>query len=260
MTHDDKQRMAELLATAENTQTPIDPLTADFPGMSAEDAYAVQLLNVERRVAAGERLRGHKIGLTARAMQKKFNVDVPDYGHLFEEMFLYEQAVVLIDELISPMVEVEPAFILGRPLRGPGVNIADVIRATDCLVASIEIIDSRIKNWNIRLADTVADNGSSARVVLAGNPVRLTDLDPRQLGAALYVNGQLVESGSSSAILGNPITAVAWLANAVGAHGVTLEEGHVVLPGTCIPAVSIKAGDVVRGSFSILGDVELSFC
>jgi 2-keto-4-pentenoate hydratase len=259
MTDDVIEALATQLHEAERTATAIEPLTAEHPDLSVADAYAIQLRNVERRVAAGGVVRGHKIGLTAKAMQDIYGIDEPDYGHLLLDMFDLENGVVEMDRLISPRVEIEPAFILGRPLQGPGVTVADVIRAVEYVLPAIEVIDSRVRDWRIGLADTIADNGSSARVVLGGRPRPLTDVDLRDESAEVYVDDQLVQSGTTRAILGNPLAGVAWLANAVGAHGVALEVGHVVLPGTPVPAVPVAAGSHVRGSFSVLGDVLVSF-
>jgi 2-keto-4-pentenoate hydratase len=253
------ETLAERLREAEDTAVPIDPLTAEHPSLSVSNAYAVQRFNIERRVAEGSVVRGHKIGLTAKAMQAIFGIDEPDYGHLMVEMFELEDSTIAMDRLIAPRVEIEPAFILRHELRGPGATIADVIRAVEFVLPSIEVIDSRVRNWEIGLADTIADNGSSARVVLGGRPRRLTDVDLRRESAQVYVDDVLVACGTTRAVLGNPLAGVAWLANALGAYGVVLDAGHVVLPGTPLAAVPVASGNRVSGCFSTLGDVAVSF-
>jgi 2-keto-4-pentenoate hydratase len=252
-------QIAERLSAAEADVTAIAPLTETTPDLTVEDAYRVQLLNVERRRAAGERVRGHKVGLTSRVMQEQLGVDEPDYGHLFDSMFVYEGADIAVSELCAPRVEVEVAFVLGKELRGPGCTVADVLMATEYVLPSLEIIDSRIADWRITLPDTIADNASSARIVLGANPTRLEDVDVRALGAVLSLNGEVVATGASAAVLGNPVTAVAWLANKVADFDVRLEPGHVVLPGSCTKAVPVAAGDAVRAEFDQLGHVAVNF-
>jgi 2-keto-4-pentenoate hydratase len=174
-------------------------------------------------------------------------------------MFLYEEDVVEVGRFLQPRVEIEVAFVLGRPLAGPGVTVADVIRATEFVMPSLEIVDSRVEGWRIRLPDTIADNASSGAVVLGGSPTRLTDVDVRLIGATLRSNGELRETGASGAVLGNPVVAVAWLANKVAAFGVSLQEGHVVMPGSCTRMIPVRAGDVVRADFDRLGHVSVAF-
>ena len=250
---------ADALARAEETRAPIPPLTDAYAGMTTSDAYQVQRANVQRRLEAGRVVRGHKVGLTAKAMQQLFGVFEPDYGHLLDDMFIPETSAVELERFISPRIEIESAFILGRPLKGPGVTVADAIRAIEWVVPSIEIIDSRIVDWRIKLADTIADNGSSSAVVLGGRPTRLSDVDLRNTKAEMSIDGEVVESGNTAAVLGNPISALAWLANTVGSHGVELKEGDVVLPGTCIRAVPARRGSTVRGEFAALGEVCVEF-
>jgi 2-keto-4-pentenoate hydratase len=251
--------VAGRLADAERDRVAIEPPSSMHPDLALDDAYAIQRINIERRVERGSCVRGHKIGLTAKVMQELFGVNEPDYGHLMDDMFEYEASTVSLDRFISPRVEVEPAFVLGRRLEGPGITAADVVRATECVMPAIEIIDSRVADWNIKLVDTVADNGSSGGVVLGGRPVSLTSFDPRTVFAQLLVDGRVVEYGSTAGILGNPVTSVAWLANALSRFEVALEAGHVVLPGTCVRAVPVAAGNSFTGRFGVLGDVEVEF-
>lgn len=248
---------ADRLWTAEIERRAGPPLTDSFPELSVADAYRIQQANVERRLARGERVIGHKIGLTARAMQEMFGVHEPDFGHLLNSMTISEGAPLRLSELVDPQVEVEPAFVLARPLSGPGVTIADVIAATDHVCVSLEIIDSRILDWRIRLQDTVADNGSSARVILgnkkvAANAVTLDDLDTE-----LEVDGRVVERGNTSAILGHPAAGIAWLANTIAQFGKSFEAGHIVLPGTCTRAFRLRGHREARGRISGLGEVSI---
>jgi 2-keto-4-pentenoate hydratase len=223
------------------------------------DAYEIQLLNIRRRVNAGATVRGHKVGLSARAMQQMMGVDEPDYGHLLDDMFVFESDAVETTRLCRPRVEVEVAFVLGAPLAGPGCTVADVLAATAFVVPAIEIIDSRIRDWKISLPDTVADNASSGRVVLGGRRTSVADLDLRTIGAVLRRNSEIVETGAAGAVLGNPATAVAWLANKVHTFGVVLDVGPVVMPGSCTRAVDVSPDDVIRADFDQLGHVTVSF-
>jgi len=256
---EDLRRLAADLYTAERRSAPIEPLSARHPGLGVAEAYEVQLEGVRLRVADGDQVRGHKVGLTARVMQQQFGVTQPDFGHLLASMFHPEGEPLPVDALIAPRVEPEVAFMLARPLEGPGVTVADVLSATAFLMPALEIIDSRIANWKISIADTVADNASSARVVLGGKRTRIDDVDPRLIGVVLRRNGEVVETGASGAVLGNPAYAVAWLANTICSHGGVLREGDVIMPGTCTRAVDMSPGDTVRADFDQLGHVSVSF-
>ncbi len=227
--------------------------------MDVEDAYKIQQLTIAGRVERGAAIRGHKVGLSSRAMQQMMGVHEPDFGHLLDDMFVFEDGVIDASEMIQPRVEVETAFVLGAPLPTQHCTVADVIRATDFVLPAIEVIDSRIENWKIGIADTIADNASSARVVLGGNPVRLEDCDLRKIGATLRVNREIVETGTAAAVLGNPVSAVAWLAQTIGQFGVQLDAGHVILPGSCTRAADVGAGSFVHAEFDQLGHVAVSF-
>jgi 2-keto-4-pentenoate hydratase len=250
--------LAAELFDAEATRVPITRLSARHD-LSPADAYAIQRHNIARREVAGVRVLGHKVGLTARSMQELFGIDEPDFGHLMDDMFAFENRPLSMSRFIQPRIEIEPAFVLDRRLQGPGVTVADVVRATDVVMPSFEIIDSRIGDWDIGLVDTIADNGSSAAVVLGGRATELAGADLRALEAELEINGEVVQRGSTREIWGSPLNAVAWLANAVGRFGVALEAGHVVLPGTCVPAVAVQAGDHCVARFELLGEVEVTF-
>jgi 2-keto-4-pentenoate hydratase len=260
LTDDERARAAGLLWDAERDHRPIPPLSESFGGLDVADAYEIQLANVRRRVEAGAVVRGHKVGLSAKAMQDMLGVSEPDYGHLLDDMFVFETARIPVDRFCAPRVEVEVAFVLGAPLPAPGCSVADVLRVTAFVLPAIEIIDSRIADWRITLPDTIADNASSAGIVLGGSPTRLSAVDVRTIGAVLRRNGEIVETGAAGAVLGNPATAVAWLADKVHAFGVTVDAGHVILPGSCTRAVDVTAGDVIRADFDALGHVSVTFC
>ncbi len=259
LTKEERQTAAQALARAERNRAPIAPLTETFPGIDVEDAYEIQLLNVRAKIESGRRVVGHKVGLTARAMQQMMNVSEPDYGHLLDDMFAFEGSSISSDRFLALRVEPEVAFVLDAPLRGPGCTIADVLAATEFVVPAIEVIDTRITDWKIKLPDTIADNASSAMVVLGGNPTLLTDVDIRLIGVVLRRNGVIVDTGATGAVLSNPATAVAWLANKVSVFGVSLEAGHVILPGSCTKAVDVGPGDTARADFDVLGHVSVAF-
>jgi 2-oxopent-4-enoate hydratase len=250
---------ARALAAAERDRAAIEPLTATWSDLDTTDAYEIQLINTRRRIAAGETVRGHKVGLTSAAMQQMLGVDQPDYGVLFAAMFTEDGGKVSAADLLAPKAEIEIAFVLREELRGPGVTVGDVLAATGHLRAAIEIVDSRIADWRITLADTVADNASSAGVVLGERRVPVRDVDLERVEGRLRKNGELVERGPGSAVLGHPAAAVAWLANTLGERGVSLEPGHVVLPGACTRAVEVSAGEVVAADFDVLGPVSVTF-
>jgi 2-oxopent-4-enoate hydratase len=249
--------IADELYRAETSRVPIEPLTSRYPGLGVADAYRIQQLNIRRRVALGEHVIGHKIGLTARAMQIKFNVNEPDYGHLLDTMIIAPGALLDMGALIDPQIEVEPAFILGKPLAGPGVTLHDVMHATEYICVCFEVIDSRISNWRIKLQDTVADNGSSARLALGTEQHDPKGLVIDDMLTELALDGRVVERGSTSAILGHPANGIAWLANALAEFEVVLEAGHIVLPGTCTRSRRIAGCKEVRGRVHGLGDVHL---
>ena len=255
----DLATQATRLIDAQATRRPIGPLTHDLPDLSVADAYEIQRLTAKARVDRGDPVRGHKIGLTAKVMQEHFGVNEPDYGHLFATMFVDDEMTLDLSTLIDPQIEVEPAFILKARLHGPGISLEDVLAATEWIVPAFEIINSRIVDWDIKLQDTVADNGSSARVVLGNSRVRPNEVQLDCLATTLCLDGEAVERGNTSAILGHPAAGVAWLANAVGAHGVALEAGHVVLPGTATRSHRIASRKTARAEIEDLGTVALSF-
>ena len=253
-----REDIAELLLGAYASRKPVEPLTSRYD-VAIEDAYEIQLLQVARWTAAGGRIRGHKVGLTSAAMQRQMNVDQPDYGHLLARMFWPEQEPIPLSGFLQPRVEPETAFVLAKPLRGPGVTIADAIAAVGFVLPALELIDSRIRDWKIGLADTLADNATSGGVVLGGSPTPLSAADLRLAGCNLHKNGELAGTGAAGAVLGSPLRALAWLANTVGARGVELEAGQVILPGSVTAAIPVGPGDTVTATFAGLGRVTARF-
>ena len=255
----DIQAISNALLGAEATKTPIDPLTATYPGLTAEEAYKIQLAGVQAKSRQGRRVVGKKIGLTSKAMQDLFGVPEPDYGHLFDNMLVPEGQPCRRADLLLPRVEGEVAFVLKETLKGPGVTIADVFRATEGVMAAIEIVDSRIRDWKIKLADTVADNASSGLFVLGGKMAPAKDLDLRLIGMCLEKNGQVMNSGAGVAVLGHPAASVAWLANKLGEFDIPLGAGEIVLSGAVTAAVEAAAGDSFHVFFHGLGSVGVRF-
>jgi 2-keto-4-pentenoate hydratase len=249
---------AELLA-AYATGNAIQPLTKTFPDMSITDAYAIQRIQVDRWVGDGALIKGHKVGLTSAAMQRQLGVDQPDYGHLLDSMFYMDDAPVDAGRFLQPRIEPEIAFVLSKPLSGPGVTAAQAIAAVDFVLPALEIIDSRIADWKITLTDTIADNASSGGVVLGTRPTRLDAVDLPMTGCLLRRGGELVQTGAGGAVLGSPLNALIWLANTLGELGVTLEAGHVVLPGSVTAAIDVAAGDTVTATFAGMGSVTANF-
>ncbi|KAA8969475.1 2-keto-4-pentenoate hydratase [Mycobacterium sp.] len=251
--------LAAELAQAERSRVPVVPLTTAYPEIDVVDAYAIQLINVRQRVAEGARVVGHKVGLSSEAMQKMMGVDEPDYGHLLDEMELFEDTPVRAADYLYPRVEVEVGFILADDLPGAGCTEDDVLQATAAIVPAIELIDTRITDWKIALCDTIADNASSAGFVLGRQRVAPAEIDVMSIDAVLTRNGEIVAKGRSDAVLGNPVTAVAWLSRTVESFGVRLKAGDIALPGSCTPAIDARPGDDFVAEFGGLGSVRLSF-
>ncbi|MGP4019635.1 2-keto-4-pentenoate hydratase [Saccharopolyspora sp. 5N708] len=259
LTPEARAEAARRLWEAERDRTPIPPLVETNPQLDAFDAYAVQLLNVRRR---DEPVVGHKVGLTSPVMQQMMGVSEPDYGHLLASMRLPGGEPVDPRRYCVPRVEVEVGFLLGADLPAECTE-ADVLAATEALVPAIELIDSRIADWRISLVDTIADNASSAGFALGAARIDPNSVDPRGIEVVLWRGGEAIERGRSDAVLGNPATAVAWLARKVGAFGVRLRAGNIVLPGSCTRAIDARPGDDFRADFHCegaeIGSVAVSF-
>ena len=246
-------KIAKDLLGAARTLEPLDPLSDTYPEISTDDAYKIQLAVIEHRVAIGHKIIGKKIGLTSPAIQTMLNVNEPDYGHLLDDMILYEGEPLVTSRLIQPRIEGEIAFILKSDLAGPGVTPSDVVRSTDAVTAALEIIDSRVRDWKIKIQDTVADNASSAAFVLGSKMVSPKNIDLRYVGFVMLKNGRLAATGAGAAVLGSPIQSVAWLANKMGEYGITLKAGEIILSGSAIAAIPVAQGDSIQLTVDRLG-------
>ena len=254
-----QKTLAEMLFNAEKLRKPIPPLSDTDSGISVDEAYRIQLRVVAMKRSSGQVVVGKKISITSRAMQTMLGVDEPDYGHILDGMVVMEGERIPSSDLIQPRIEGELAFVLKEDLKGPGVTLSDVIRCSEGVIPSLEIIDSRIVDWKIKLPDTVADNASSARIVLGGKITPLLGLDLRTVGMVLEKNGEVAATAAGAAVLGNPPQAVAWLANKLAAYGISLRKGEVILSGSLTAAVPVAAGDFIRADFGPLGDAKIKF-
>ena len=252
------KEIADRLDRAERERKAIDP-PASGAKLSAADAYRVQMINIERAVAAGRKIVGRKIGLTSLAMQKMLGVNEPDFGHLFDDMIMQDGSECRTDLLMLPRVEAEIAFVLKRELRGPGITRADVMAAADYVTPALEIIDTRIRDWKITLADTIADNASSARVVLGAEKSSPTICDLAKVAMTLEKNGVAVEKGLGEAVLGHPAEPLAWLANKLAEFGQSLAAGSVIIPGALCRAIDVAPGDSIVARYDHLGTVSVRF-
>jgi 2-keto-4-pentenoate hydratase len=253
----DTRGTAEVLYKAARTRTPIPPLTETHPDMTVADAYAIQSALCERLLADGDRVVGYKLGLTSAPMQQMFGVDEPDFAPVLASGVVDDGAAVDCGRFIQPKAEAEIALVLDRPLTGPGVTTLEAARAIAGAVAAIEIVDSRIEDWKIKLPDTIADMASSGAVVLSPRMVPLDEVDVRLVGMAVTRNGQLAGTGAGAAARRNPDQAVAWRANTRAPDGVTLEAGRFVMTGALHAAFPAVPGDVVRAEFDRLGPVTV---
>lgn len=251
--------IAKKLMEAEKGCFQIPQITSEYPDMTVEDAYKIQLASTAMKKENGEQVIGLKVGLTSNAVQKMLGVDEPDYGHLTQSMLLQEGQVCPLDELIQPKVEGELAFCLNKTLKGPGVTIADVYNATGYVVPAIEVVDSRIKDWKIKLQDTIADNGSSARLVLGSRLTPIEDIDMRLVGMNLERNGELIQSGTGAEVWGNPAAAVAWLANKLSDFNIEMPAGSIIMSGSFTAMSTVESGDVFTASFTGMGSITLKF-
>jgi 2-keto-4-pentenoate hydratase len=253
------EELARRLLGAEESRQAIAPLTQEYPDLRVEDAYKVQLSVIEAKKAGGAVVTGKKAGVTSKAIQQMFGVSEPDYGHLLHDMIVPEGETIRCSTLIQPKAEPEIAFILAEELRGPGVSAADVLAATKYVLPVLEIIDSRITDWKIKLPDTVADNASCGKVVVGGSVRKVDDLDLRLAGVVLEKNGEVVATGAGAAVLGNPANAVAWLANKLAALDQSLKAKELILPGSLTAAIDVSVGDHVRATFDHMGSVSMRF-
>lgn len=259
------QQAAAQLDQAERTGEQVRQFSLDYPDITIEDAYAIQRAWVEKKIQDGRKLVGHKIGLTSRAMQVSSNISEPDYGALLDDMIFDEGTDIPFSRFIVPRVEVELAFILGKPLKGPNCTIFDVLDATEWVIPALEIIDARIQQIDPhtkatrKVFDTISDNAANAGVVMGGRAVRPTDIDLRKVPAVLYRNGVIEESGVSAAVLNHPAKGVAWLANKLAPYDVTLQPGQIILGGSFTRPVAANPGDTFHVDYDMLGSISCRF-
>jgi len=259
------QNLAQELREARRTRRQVRHFSQRFPGMTVEDGYAIQRAWVALEIAAGRSIRGRKIGLTSRAMQLSSQIDEPDYAPLMDDMFFTQGGDIAISHFIAPRVEVELAFVLGQALEGPNPTLVDVLRATDYVCPALEIIDARIEQFDRdtkaprKVFDTISDFAANAGIVMGGRPVKPDAVDLRWVGAMLFKNGVIEETGLAAAVLNHPATGVAWLANKIAPHGERLNVGDVVLAGSFTRPTPAVAGDTLHADYGPLGTVSFRF-
>lgn len=258
MPESERVRAAEALLNAERERSPMVQLSKTWPEISIDDAYAIQGIVAQRKLSAGAKIIGNKIGLTSRAMQQSSQIDEPDYGVLFDYMMVADGAKVPFERYIVPRIEIELLFVLAKPLRGPGIGLLDVLRATEYVVPAIEIIDARVQNPR-KIFDTVADNGAAAGLVLGGRACAPHEVDLRWVAGLLYRNADIEETGVAAGVLGHPAMGIAWLANKLSRFGAGLEAGHLFLSGSFTRPVWAQKGDTIRADFGSLGSLSIQF-
>lgn len=251
--------VTRLLDEAHEKHQSIPPLTVQEPTMTLDDAYAIQVKRIEMATMLGSRITGKKIGLTSLAMQNLLGVDQPDYGHLLDSMYVEDGETISLRKLFQPKVEGEIAFVLKEDLVGPNVTVEDVLRATDYVVPALEIVDSRIKDWKIKLEDTVADNASCGLYVLGSNKVSIEEIDLKTIHMQLLQDGKVINKGKGTDVLGDPALCVAWLANKLSEYGVSLKANEVILSGALSAAVEAKTGSIFEAKFTQIGEVKVKF-
>ena len=257
--------LARQLYEARKQRTQVRHFSRQHPEMTIEDGYAIQREWVKLEIADGRTIKGRKIGLTSRAMQQASQITEPDYAPLMDDMFFESGGDIPIHRFIAPRVEVELAFILGQPLKGPGVTLFDVLSATEYVTPAIEIIDARIEQFDRdtkamrKVFDTISDFAANAGIVLGGRPVRPHDVDLRWVGALLHKNGVIEETGLAAGVLNHPGNGVAWLANKLAPHDEQLNAGDVVLAGSFTRPTPAVAGDTFHVDYGPLGAVAFRF-
>ncbi|MEM8594780.1 MAG: fumarylacetoacetate hydrolase family protein [Pseudomonadota bacterium] len=260
----DKQTISTIgdeLYSALKNQRVMKPLTDVHSEITIEDAYHISLHTINKRVAQdGEKIIGKKIGVTSPVVQEMLGVHQPDFGFLTDQMVYENDATIKIsDGLIQPRAEGEIAFLLSKDLNGPGITEQDVLDATECIMPCFEIVDSRIQDWNIKIQDTVADNASCGVYTLGDSKGDPRDFDLPNLAMKVFKNDELISEGLGSAVQGNPLTAVAWLANTLGEFGISLDEGDTILSGSLVPLENVVAGDRFRLEIEGLGGARINF-
>jgi len=259
------ERLAQRLDEAERSKSLITAFTREYPDLTIEDAYAIQRAWTKLQVSRGRVVKGHKIGLTSKAMQNAVGISEPDYGVLFADMFYPDTSPIPFDRFHAPRIEVELAFVLKAPLKGPGCTLFDVLNATDYVTPALEILETRMHRVDPetkkprKVMDTISDNAANAALVVGGRPIRPLDFDLRWIGALLFRNGQIEETGIAAGVLNHPANGVAWLADRLAAQGEYLEAGEVVLAGSFTRPVDIIKGDTFHADYGQFGSVSCQF-
>ena len=265
LTPDEILSAARRLDEAERTRKQIRMLSLDHPGMDMADAYAVQKAWIDLKIAAGRTVRGHKIGLTSKAMQLALNIDIPDSGYLLDDMFFADGATIPTDKFIGTRIEAEIAFVLKAPLSGPNCTLFDVLNATDYVIPALEILDTRILRVDPEtkktrtVFDTIADNAANCGIVMGGRAIRPDATDLRWIGAIVSKNGAIEETGLAAGVLNHPANGVAWLANRMAEHGGALKAGEIVLAGSFIRPIEAGKGDTFVADYGAFGTVSCYF-
>lgn len=265
LSHDEIQAAAESLDQAERTRVQTGLLSLKHPQMTMDDSYAVQSAWVQKKIAAGRKPIGWKIGLTSKAMQYALNINIPDSGVLFDDMIFEDGATVPADRFIQPRIEAEIAFVMKAPLKGPNVSIFDVLNATDYVTPALEILDTRILRVDPEtkkartIVDTISDNAANAGIVTGGRAVRPDQIDMRWMGAIVSRNAEVEETGLGAGVLNQPARGIAWLANRLSQYGDGIEAGQIVLAGSFIRPIEARHGDTINADFGPYGSVSLFF-
>ncbi len=253
------------LEEAERSRKFMRQLTLEHPAMTIEDAYAIQHAWMQLKLSQGRTVKGRKIGLTSKVMQRAVNIDEPDYGALLDNMFFHDGSNIPTDRFIQPKIEMELAFVLSRRLAGPGCTIFDALNATDYVVPALEILDARIERVDRetkvtrKITDGIADNASDAGIVIGGRPFKPLEVDVRWIGGLCSRNGQIEETGVAAAVLNHPANGIAWLANKLAPHGIALEPGQVILSGSFIRPIDARKGDTFHADYGPFGTVSCYF-
>lgn len=258
LTEAERQQCVEALLEANKTKVQTTRPSALFPEIEFDDAYAISAEVAKRQQAEGAKLIGYKVGLTSVAMRRSSKIDEPDYGYLYEHFMIPDGGKVSHADFCMPRVEPELAFVLNAPLKGPGVSLLDVMRATEYVVPSIEIIDTRVDEPR-KIYDTISDNGAGAGIILGGRPIRPHDVDLRMVPGILYRNADIEETGLACAVMNHPANGIVWLANKLAELDISLKAGDIMLSGSFTRPVWAQVGDTVRADFGELGAVSVQF-
>lgn len=249
--------IAKKLYEADQNNQPIEQITKTYEGLTVDDAYEIQLLNVQKKLDEGNVITGKKIGLTSLAMQKSLGVDTPDFGFLYNSMEV-KDGVIKKDDILQPRMEGELAFILKEDLKD-NATVQDVLDATDYVVPALEIVGSRIKDWKLTIVDTVADNASCGMYLLSDIKIDPKEVDLKEIEMSLFKNDELINQGKGSAVLGDPANAVLWLANSLGKYGVKLNAGDIILAGALTAAIPAVSGDEFTCDYGEFGKLSIKF-